>query len=137
MFAMTRSLKIAWPDLARAAYSRSARDLGTQRAFDDLREQDILAAVDAAVIEYVNDPGLCSDDEHGFPSRALLTGRYHVDRVADNGVHEGRRRILVSCACSGRDVTGEEVPYLGLDVRLSAPLGAASLRVDRVDSFVL
>lgn len=95
-----------------------------------------MAVVEAAVVEYVNDPGLCSDHRDEFPSRAHLTGNYYVDRLADFGVQEGRRRLLVSCACIGRAVTGE-APYLGLDVRVSWALGEGLLRVDRVDSFAM
>lgn len=136
MMAMVRLLGTEWSELVRAAYSRGTPDAPVLHALDPLTEADLMTAVEAAVVEYVNDPALCSDQKDEFPSRALLTGSYCVDRLADYGVREGRRRLLVSCACLRRQGTGE-APYLGLDVLVSWALGEGLLRVDRVDSFAM
>lgn len=137
MMAMAREPTTGWSELVAAAYALAAPERGEGRIFDQYSEEAIMTVAHDAVVAYVNDPGLCSDDEDEFPSRSLLVGLYVVDRVADHGVRGGRRRMLISCACLGREVTDDVVPYLGLDVRVSAPLEGGALRVDRVDSFVL
>lgn len=133
---MTRIERVGWGELVEAAYRRGTPPAPPEQLLRELAPDDVLTATDRAVVDYVNDPGLCSENEGEFPSRAALTGLYYVKRLADFGVMNNRYRLLVSCACLGT-LLGNEADYLGLDVRLSLSASRGELSVDAVDSFVM
>lgn len=125
-----------WDELVADARQREALS-GARSVLLALCKDEICMEVEAAVHEYVNDPGLCSKYADEFPSASHLSGRFYVQRVSDLGRTGGRNRLIVSCACLGWELTGEEGEYLGLDVRLSTSVACDDLQVDAVDSYVL
>lgn len=76
-------------------------------------EADIMAMVEEAVSEYINDDDLCNDDEGFFPRRCELTGEWYVREIYFKDGEE----LSVMTALLGSWPQGKG-DYLGLDVFL-------------------
>ena len=79
----------------------------------------LLAAIRAAVVEYLTDPQLCFDDDN-FPSTRALTGEYYISATAYiwHADHSAFH-VAVMTNFLGASV-GPQSPddYLGLEVHL-------------------
>ena len=112
--------RIEPPDWADVSPDRTddAFDLGALTVIRESNDK-LLAAIHAAVVEYLTDPELCFDDDN-FPSTLALTGQYYVSTVSHiwHADHSAFHIAAMTNFLGASPGPRSPDDYLGLEVHL-------------------